>query len=297
MNIESLLENMYQAETYLELYDISENIMNNNLKESVITALSECESNNLSIDDAVIKLEKSFKNPRNRKSLTGIYTEEYSLFNKEENDKKSLSDYINEIKESSNDKDLLNVINCMEKNKKINENLVLNIHQLFKNNRYMSLQDKVDTILKYIDENCGEFDSMDIDSKQELTEAIDTNTQDNENTIDTDNVDNIDKENTSIENKINNDTTDANEILGALNKRVGQQFSVGDLNNLLQSIFGQYNKVFILSSDLTNKDLDKTQTITVDDDGITYNINYDIIDMDNGIVEIVSIDREEVGEE
>ena len=292
MNIESLLENMYQAETYLELYDISENITDNSLKESVINSLNESETEDLSIDDAVIKLEKSFKNPKKRKSLTGIYTEEYSLFSKEENDKKTLDDYKCEIQESSNDKDLLNVINCMEKNKKIDEDLVLNIRQLFRNNRYMPLQNKVDTILKFIDENYEEVEEMSEkveETKQELTEAIDI-----DDTVDTDNIDNSDKENTDIDERIESTATDTNELLGVLTKRVGQQFSVGDLNNLLQSIFRQYNKIFILSSDLTNKDLDKTQTITVDDDGVIYEINYDIVDMDSGIVQLVSVNRKEM---
>ena len=127
------------------------------------------------------------------------------------------------------------------------------------------------------------------ETKQELTEAVDI-----DDTVDTDNIDNSDKENTDIDERIESTATDTNELLGVLTKRVGQQFSVGDLNNLLQSIFRQYNKIFILSSDLTNKDLDKTQTITVDDDGIIYEINYDIVDMDSGIVQLVSINRKEM---
>ena len=62
--------------------------------------------------------------------------------------------------------------------------------------------------------------------------------------------------------------------------------SVGELNSVLQGLFGQYNKVFLLLSDLYNKELDVTQTIEITEDDATFVLYYDIIDMDKGIVEI-----------
>ena len=76
------------------------------------------------------------------------------------------------------------------------------------------------------------------------------------------------------------------ELLDMLQDRIGQSMSVGELNALLQSLFARYNKVFLMTSDLYNMDLDETQELVVDDDEDMYVINYDIVDMDDGIIVI-----------
>lgn len=81
-------------------------------------------------------------------------------------------------------------------------------------------------------------------------------------------------------------------LLDYLQDRIGQDMSVGELNAVLQSLFAQYNKVFLMTSDLYNMDLDDTQELTVWDDDDMYVINYDIIDMDNGIIEITDVNVE-----
>ena len=81
-------------------------------------------------------------------------------------------------------------------------------------------------------------------------------------------------------------------LLDLLQDRIGQPLSVGELNTTLQSLFGQYNKVFLLRGDLYSKDLDETQELEVDDDEDIYIIKYDIVDMDNGIIEITDVDLE-----
>ena len=67
---------------------------------------------------------------------------------------------------------------------------------------------------------------------------------------------------------------------------------MAELNKLLQNVLGQQNKIFILTSDLSSMDLDKTQHLDVEDDDITYIIDFDIIDMEKGIVELTDITTE-----
>ena len=66
-----------------------------------------------------------------------------------------------------------------------------------------------------------------------------------------------------------------------------RQMSVAELNVVLQSIFGRFNDIFIIESDLYNADLDETQELDVLDDDDLYIIKYDIIDVQDGIIEVV----------
>lgn len=82
------------------------------------------------------------------------------------------------------------------------------------------------------------------------------------------------------------------DLLEMLQDRIGQSMSVGELNALLQSLFARYNKVFLMTSDLFNMDLDDTQELVVDDDEDMYVIKYDIVDMDEGIIAITDVSLE-----
>lgn len=97
-----------------------------------------------------------------------------------------------------------------------------------------------------------------------------------------------------VESKSTEDAIDNKEesetILDLLQDRIGQQIEVGRLNAILQSVFGMYNKTFILPTDLYNMDLNETQELTVFDDEDEYTIYFDIIDIDNGIIEITGVD-------
>ena len=68
----------------------------------------------------------------------------------------------------------------------------------------------------------------------------------------------------------------------------------GDFNSLIQTTFNQYNQVFLMTSDLYSMDLDKTQTLEVKDDDVTYILSYDIIDIDSGIIELTDVSEKEV---
>ena len=81
-------------------------------------------------------------------------------------------------------------------------------------------------------------------------------------------------------------------LLDYLQDRIGQQMSVAELNTVLQSLFSRYNDIFILESDLYNADLDETQELVINDDMEDYIINYDIIDVEAGIIEITDVNVE-----
>lgn len=118
------------------------------------------------------------------------------------------------------------------------------------------------------------------DKRNNLTEARD----EDENIIE----DDIPEEDAPDE----EDTDDDKTLLDYLQDRVGQEMSVGELNAVLQSLFAQFNKVFLMTSDLYNMDLDENQELVVWDDDDMYVINYDIVDMDNGIIEITDVNVE-----
>lgn len=85
------------------------------------------------------------------------------------------------------------------------------------------------------------------------------------------------------------ETDEDKTLLDYLQDRIGQQMSVAECNTVLQSLFSRYNDIFIIESDLYNADLDETQELTIWEDEDEYIINYDIIDVDKGIIEITDV--------
>lgn len=81
-------------------------------------------------------------------------------------------------------------------------------------------------------------------------------------------------------------------LLDYLQDRIGQQMTVAEFNTVLQSLFSRYNDIFIIESDIYNADLDETQELTIWDDDDEYIINYDIIDVEVGIIEITDVNVE-----
>ena len=81
-------------------------------------------------------------------------------------------------------------------------------------------------------------------------------------------------------------------LLDYLQDRIGQQITVAELNTILQSLFSRYNDIFILDSDLYNADLDETQQLSIWEDEDNYIIDYDIIDVSKGIIEITNVNIE-----
>lgn len=92
---------------------------------------------------------------------------------------------------------------------------------------------------------------------------------------------------------IDDETVDDDKtLLDYLQDRIGQQITVAELNTILQSLFSRYNDIFILDSDLYNADLDETQQLSIWEDEDNYIIDYDIIDVSKGIIEITAVNIE-----
>lgn len=91
-----------------------------------------------------------------------------------------------------------------------------------------------------------------------------------------------------IFNKLKNKEEDKT-ILDLIQDRIGQDISVGELNTMLQSIFGKYNEVFLLSNMLYNADTDEPQELVIDDDNDIYTITFKIKDLEEAIIEITDV--------
>lgn len=78
-------------------------------------------------------------------------------------------------------------------------------------------------------------------------------------------------------------------ILDLLQDRIGQEISVGEFNTLLQSIFGRYNDIFLMVSDIYNVDLADLQEVVVFDDEDMYTITYEIKDQIDAIIAITDV--------
>lgn len=103
-----------------------------------------------------------------------------------------------------------------------------------------------------------------------------------------------DDEEIPVEDLPETDETDETEdedktLLDYLQDRIGEQMTVAEFNTVLQSLFGRFNDIFIIESDLYNADLDENQELNVWDDDENYIINYDIIDVMSGIIEITDV--------
>ena len=88
-----------------------------------------------------------------------------------------------------------------------------------------------------------------------------------------------------VENNIEVDES----ILDLLQDRIGQNLTIGQLNTLLQSTFGQFNTVFLQANELYNQDPDELQELVVWDDTDMYTITYEIIDQMQGVISITDV--------
>ncbi len=277
MGFEEIITKMENAVDYMDLYDAASYIIDDDLRVAVEQLIEECEDDNVSVEEAYSLITSD---------LLDIHLDELNeSLDIDDNTMSynSIQDYIPDLENASNDKDLLNVLDDMEQNKNLDTDMTTNIRQLFRNNRFMPLNNKVDTLIKYINKEYGQ-------KQESLTEATvidnDKHTNIEDNKIKSDIV--KDTSENVEDDDIDNSTDNSDDILETLNDRVGQQFSVAELNKLLQNVLGQPNKLFLLASDLSSMDLDRTQNIDITDDDITYVISFDIIDMENGIVELTN---------
>ena len=290
MSFEEIIRMMENAEDYIDLYDAAAYIVDDDLRVDVEQLIGQCEDDGDSVEEAYSIVTSDLLD-------TKIYDLNESKQIDTEKERNSLQDYVDDINDVSNDKDLVNIIDDMENNKNIDKDLVTAVRQLFKNNRFMPLNKKADTIIKFIKDNSDEPAKEQVEEPETLTEALDEGTEEIEDT-DIDTLDNNEKENKNIDEIKNKDNKENSDIelttLDTLKKRIGQQFDVGELNSLIQTTFNQYNQIFLMTSDLYNMNLDQTQTIEVNDDDKVYTISYDIIDMDSGLIELKDVEEKGV---
>ena len=290
MSFEEIIRMMENAEDYIDLYDAAAYIVDDDLRVDVEQLIGQCEDDGDSVEEAYSIVTSDLLD-------TKVYDLNESKQIDTEKERNSLQDYVDDINDVSNDKDLVNIIDDMENNKNIDKDLVTAVRQLFKNNRFMPLNKKADTIIKFIKDNSDEPAKEQVEEPETLTEALDEGTEEIEDT-DIDTLDNNEKENKNIDEIKNKDNKENSDIelttLDTLKKRIGQQFDVGELNSLIQTTFNQYNQIFLMTSDLYNMNLDQTQTIEVNDDDKVYTISYDIIDMDSGLIELKDVEEKGV---
>ena len=258
MSFDEIIRMMENAEDYMDLYDAATYIVDDDLRVDVEQLIEQCENDGDSVETAYSVVTSDLLDCRKEElneSVSG-----------ENQENKSLDTYLSEIKDVSNDKDLLNILDEMEEDKNIEDTFVTNIRQLFRNNRFMALNNKIDAILRFASQ------IKDRAEKEVKTESV------------------------SNSDKVNKDVADDEadiDGMETIKDRIGQQMTVGSFNKLLQTTFNQFNKLFLLESDLFSMDLSQIQTLQLDDDGVTYNIDYSIVDVDDGIVEIEDISIDE----
>ena len=68
--------------------------------------------------------------------------------------------------------------------------------------------------------------------------------------------------------------------------------SVGELNTILQSLFGKFNTVFLTYDEFYNQDPDELQELVVWDDDDMYTINYEIKDVLEPMIAITDVNIE-----
>lgn len=130
-------------------------------------------------------------------------------------------------------------------------------------NKYVEAQSKYEQeMINYINENFGSKTES-----KELTEA----------------------------DEVEEEQPEEETLLDALQNRIGQSISVGELNTLLQNLFGQYDKIFLTISELYDiEDWDEPQELIIEDDRdmyiITYTVNMN--DIENPLIEITDVELE-----
>ena len=147
MSFEEIIRMMENAVDYIDLYDAASYIVDDNLRVDVEQLIGQCEDDGESVETAYSIVTSDLLDMNVQELNESLDIDETDV----QEDK--LSDYIPAFEEASNDKDLLNIIDRMDENDKIDDELITSIRQLFRNNRFMSLNNKVDAIVRYINKN------------------------------------------------------------------------------------------------------------------------------------------------
>lgn len=280
MDFEQIITLMANAVDYMDLYDAASYIVDDDLRVSVEELIEQCEMDGDSVEVAYSVVTSDLLDMH-----TTELNESVDIADKQHS---SVKDYISDLENASNDKDLLNILDDMDQNRNLDIDIVTNIRQLFKNNRFMPLNNKIDTMIKYINVNTTKQESL----NEATVIDRDMHNDNNQANVDEEELSDIEPDDEIEASNSETEVDNTDEIIVALQDRIGQQFSVAEFNKLLQNLLGQPNKLFILTSDLSSMNLDETQQLTINDDDISYVIYYDIIDMETGIIELTNAEIE-----
>lgn len=280
MDFEQIITLMANAVDYMDLYDAASYIVDDDLRVSVEELIEQCEMDGDSVEVAYSVVTSDLLDMH-----TTELNESVDIADKQHS---SVKDYISDLENASNDKDLLNILDDMDQNRNLDIDIVTNIRQLFKNNRFMPLNNKIDTMIKYINANTTKQESL----NEATVIDRDMHNDNNQANVDEEELSDIEPDDEIEASNSETEVDNTDEIIVALQDRIGQQFSVAEFNKLLQNLLGQPNKLFILTSDLSSMNLDETQQLTINDDDISYVIYYDIIDMETGIIELTNAEIE-----
>lgn len=135
---DEFLYNLSTADDYLDIYDYIALINDIDLYNDIYDIVANCESNDESVDTVYLVIENKLVGDSNDESTEELVKS------------KTVDDYVKDINDAGNDKDLENILNEIDENG-ILENKIEDMRQIFKNNRYSNLDDKKSRILQILD--------------------------------------------------------------------------------------------------------------------------------------------------
>lgn len=260
---QNIIDELNNIVCYLDLYDLLGEIDDDNFRQELDVYIQKAEADAISIDQVIADIKTKLEDYTGEDDIDAV---------------------ISNIEEAGNNQDLYNIIENIEDSALLSEDAIDSIRQLYKNNRYRSLDEKKETIIKFLRSTTLNPMTESLLLEYSKEDAVQSNDGD---------IENEDDETLSSEElrdkRIFQSLKDREEdktLLDLLQDRIGEQMSVGEFNTVLQSLFGQFNRVFLMTGDLYSKDLEQTQSLEIDNDEDLYTINYDIVDMNRGIIEI-----------
>lgn len=259
---QNIIDDLQNIVCYLDLYDELGEIDDDSFRQELEVYIQKAESNATDIDEVISEI----------KTRLEAYKED-----------EDIPSVISNIESAGNNQDLYNVIEDVADRAILSDDIIDAMRQIYKNNRYRSLEDTKQVLIKFLNDIDTEKSNM-VEGKL-LEYSKDDISDDDSNSSDEIEKDIRDKR---IFQSMKDEKEDKT-LLDMLQDRIGEQMSVGEFNTVLQSLFGQFNKVFLMTSDLYSKDLEQNQSLDVDNDDDLYTIYYDIVDMNNGIIEITDV--------
>lgn len=217
------------------------------------------------------KITKSIESKivRTNNTVEGLITQLRQLGMSEEQAQKTVESIVNIFKsrspqiveESKEDEDILDNLSTktIDKVSKI-------IYNMIQKGWDGDINKVKDYYEKVVEENKKLEEDEETEETNDLSNQIGMNTEQNEENEDTQKT-----------------------ALDLLQDRIGEELSIGELNTILQGIFGRYNQIFLLTVDVENMEPDESNELVVNNDGDIYVITYILKDILNLTIEITDV--------